>query len=47
LAPQEQLQGIDWAQRQAANRLTHAKALVRNDEGEERRNPGSGLVWCG
>jgi hypothetical protein len=41
------LQVIDWAQRQAGERLTYAVALVRDDADEERRNPGygRGLVW--
>jgi hypothetical protein len=41
------LQVIDWAQRQAGNRLTYAVALVRDDRERERTNPGfgRGLVW--
>ena len=41
------LQVIDWAQRQAGDRLTYAVALVRDDADRERRNPGfgRGLVW--
>lgn len=41
------LQVIDWAQRQAAHRLTYAVALVRDDKEQERINPGfgRGLVW--
>jgi hypothetical protein len=41
------LQVIDWAQRQAGDRLTYAVALVRDDPDEKRRNPGygRGLVW--
>lgn len=41
------LQVIDWAQRQAADRLTYAIALVRDEPVEERRNPHKrrGLVW--
>jgi hypothetical protein len=41
------LRVIDWAQRQAGDRLTYAVALVRDDADEERRNPGygQGLVW--
>lgn len=41
------LQVIDWAQRQAGDRLTYAVALVRDDPDEGRRNPGDGrgLVW--
>lgn len=43
------LQVIDWAQRQAGDRLTYAVALVRDDEEQEqeRRTPGHGrgLVW--
>jgi len=41
------LQVIDWAQRQAGGRLTHAIALVDDDEARDRREPGSGrgLVW--
>jgi len=41
------IQVIDWAQRQAGNRLTYAVALVCDDAEEERRNPshGRGLVW--
>lgn len=41
------LQVIDWAQRQTADRLTYAIALVRNEPVEERRNPRKrrGLVW--
>ena len=41
------LQVIDWAQRQAGDRLTYAVALVRDDVERERRNPGCGrgLVW--
>ena len=41
------LQVVDWAQRQAGDRLTYAVALVRDDADEERRNPGygRGLVW--
>jgi hypothetical protein len=41
------LQVIDWAQRQAGDRLTYAVALVRDDVERERLNPGAGrgLVW--
>ncbi len=41
------LQVIDWAQRQAGDRLTYAVALVRDDPERERLNPGfgRGLVW--
>lgn len=41
------LQAIDWAQRQAGDRLTYAMALVRDDAERERVNPGfgRGLVW--
>lgn len=41
------LQVIDWAQRQAGDRLTYAVALVRDDAEMERNNPGygRGLVW--
>lgn len=41
------LQVIDWAQRQAGDRLTYAVALVRDDTERERRDPGfgRGLVW--
>ena len=41
------LQAIDWAQRQAGDRLTYAVALVRDDAERERHNPGCGrgLVW--
>ena len=41
------LQVIDWAQRQAGDRLTYAVALVRDDGERERRNSGCGrgLVW--
>ena len=41
------LQVIDWAQRQAGHRLTYAVALVRDDQEQERINPGCGrgLVW--
>lgn len=41
------LQVIDWAQRQAGDRLTYAVALVRDDGERERLNPGfgRGLVW--
>lgn len=41
------LQVIDWAQRQAHDRLTYAVALVRDDAEMERLNPGHGrgLVW--
>ena len=41
------LQVIDWAQRQAGDRLTYAVALVRDDAQRERLNPGTGrgLVW--
>ena len=41
------LQVIDWAQRQAGDRLTYAVALVYDDEERERLNPGHGrgLVW--
>ena len=41
------LQAIDWAQRQAGDRLTDALALVIDDPTEEQRNPGHGrgLVW--
>lgn len=38
------LQVIDWAQRQAGDRLTYAVALVR-DAGEGARAAGRGLVW--
>lgn len=43
----DMLQAIDWAQRQAGDRLTYAVALVRDDAERERRNPGCGrgLVW--
>jgi hypothetical protein len=34
------LQVLDWAQRQAGDRLTYAIALVRDDPGH-----GRGLVW--
>ena len=41
------VQVIDWAQRQAADCLTYAIALVVDDEAEEQRNPGRsrGLIW--
>lgn len=41
------LQVIDWAQRQAGDRLTYAVALVRDDADRGRLNPGHGrgLVW--
>ena len=41
------LQVIDWAQRQAGDRLTYAVALVRDEADVERRSPGhgGGLVW--
>lgn len=41
------LQVIDWAQRQAGDRLTYAVALVTEDTDHERLPPGSGrgLVW--
>lgn len=41
------LQVIDWAQRQAGDRLTFAVALVRDDAEMERNSPGygRGLVW--
>lgn len=41
------LQTIDWAQRQAGDRLTYAVALVYDDAAHERLNPGHGrgLVW--
>jgi hypothetical protein len=41
------LQAIDWARRQAGDRLTYALALVLDDPTEEQRNPGHGrgLVW--
>lgn len=41
------LQVVDWAQRQAADSLTYAVALVVDVDDEERRNPGHGrgLVW--
>jgi hypothetical protein len=41
------LQVIDWAQRQAGDRLTYAVPLVRDDTDAEQRNPGHGrgLVW--
>lgn len=41
------LQVIDWAQRQAGDRLTYAVALVRDDVERERLDPGvgRGLVW--
>jgi hypothetical protein len=41
------LQVIDWAQRQAGDRLTYAVALVRDDQEQEQRNPGfgRGLIW--
>ena len=41
------LQVIEWAQRQAGDRMTYAVALVRDDADEDRRNPGHGrgLVW--
>lgn len=41
------LQVIDWAQRQATDRLTYAIALVRDEPVEKRRNPRKrrGLVW--
>lgn len=35
------LQVIDWAQRQAGDRLTYAVALVR----DEKERSGRGLVW--
>ncbi len=43
----EVLQVIDWAQRQAGDRLTYAVALVRDDAERERHDPGCGrgLVW--
>lgn len=43
----EALQVIDWAQRQAGDRLTCAVALVYDDAERERLNPGHGrgLVW--
>ena len=41
------LQVIDWAQRQAGDRLTYAVALVRTDTERERLDSGNGhgLVW--
>jgi hypothetical protein len=41
------LQVIDWAQRQARDRMTYAVALVRDDAEMERLKPGRsrGLVW--
>ena len=41
------VQVIDWAQRQAGTSLTYAVALVYDDWGQERFNPGHarGLVW--
>jgi hypothetical protein len=41
------LQAIDWAQRQAGDRLTYAVALVRDDKEQEELNRGfgRGLVW--
>ena len=41
------LQVIDWAQRQAGDRLTYAVALVVDDAAMERASPGHGrgLVW--
>ena len=41
------LQVIDWAQRQAGDRLTYAVALVYDDAASERLNlgHGRGLVW--
>lgn len=41
------LQVIDWAQRQAGDRLTYAVALVCDDAARERLKPGygRGLVW--
>ncbi|WP_182525275.1 hypothetical protein [Nocardioides dongkuii] len=41
------LQVIDWAQRQAADSLTYAVALVVDDEATEQRSPGHarGLIW--
>lgn len=41
------LQVIDWAQRQAGDRLTYAIALVYDDEASDSREPGTGrgLVW--
>ena len=41
------LQVIDWAQRQAGDRLTYAIALVYDDEHLAQLNPGHGrgLVW--
>ena len=41
------LQVIDWAQRQAGDRLTYAVALVRDDADMERHNPGRAVAWCG
>lgn len=41
------LQVIEWAQRQAGDRLTYAIALVYDDEARDSREPGTGrgLVW--
>lgn len=41
------LQAIDWAQRQAKDRFTYALALVHDDTGHERHDPGHGrgLIW--
>ena len=41
------LQAIDWAQRQAGDRLTYAVALVRDDTDQEQLTPGlgRGLAW--
>ncbi|MCD4536538.1 hypothetical protein LRP67_20805 [Nocardioides sp. cx-169] len=41
------VQVIDWAQRQAGDKLTYAVALVVDDGEQERLNPGTarGLVW--
>lgn len=41
------LQAIDWAQRQASDRLTYAVALVHDDTERERHDPGHGrgLIW--
>jgi hypothetical protein len=41
------LQVVDWAQRQAGDRMTYAVALVYDDAEAERLEPGHGrgLVW--
>jgi hypothetical protein len=41
----DMLQVIDWAQRQAGDRLTYAVALVRDDGEQANPGYGRGLVW--